>query len=280
MGRELFLVVLPARYSSTRFPGKPLAEIAGKTLIEWVYRRAEGIRGAGDLLVATDDNRIAKTVKAFGGRVVMTSADHATGTDRVAEVARSCNRSFVVNLQGDEPVFDPQLVETMIDRLSGAPDTDVVTACHPITSADDYFDPNVVKVVVDGHGRALYFSRSPIPSGVFESDAAVDRPARVGGVGRAYRHVGVYAYRKEALLRFTSLEPTDLERMERLEQLRALENGMKIQVVVTDTPTLGVDVPEDIKEVEKVLGETYTRRGAKAEMPDDEIVSDKPETST
>jgi 3-deoxy-manno-octulosonate cytidylyltransferase (CMP-KDO synthetase) len=280
VGRELFLVVLPARYGSTRFPGKPLARIAGKPLIEWVYRRAEGIRGARGLIVATDDDRIAETVTAFGGRVVMTSADHATGTDRVAEVARSCDHPFVVNLQGDEPVFDPRLVETMIDRLSGEPVADIVTACHAITSERDYIDPNVVKVVVDGRGRALYFSRSPIPSGAFEEGGVADRSARAGGQPRAYRHVGVYAYRKDALLRFTTLEPTELERAERLEQLRALENGMTIQVVVTDTPTFGVDVPEDIKEVEKVLDETYTRRGVKAETPNDEIVSDRPDTST
>jgi 3-deoxy-manno-octulosonate cytidylyltransferase (CMP-KDO synthetase) len=280
MGRESFLVVLPARYASTRFPGKPLAEIAGRPLIEWVYRRAEEIRGVGELVVATDDDRIAGAVEGFGGRAVMTSADHVTGTDRVAEVARSRDLPFVVNLQGDEPVFDPRTVEEMVEQLSAAPDTDVVTACHPITSAKDYFDPNVVKVVVDRHGRALYFSRSPIPEGVFKNGAAVERPARVPEVQQAYRHVGVYAYRREALLRFASLAPTNLERTERLEQLRALENGMTVRVVVTDTPTLGVDVPENIKEVEKALGGIYTRRDATTGKPVKGIAREKPEPST
>lgn len=280
MGREPFLVVLPARYASTRFPGKPLVPIAGKPLIEWVYRRAEEIAGAGDLLVATDDERIARTVERFGGRFVMTSTDHVTGTDRVAEVARSRDVPIVVNLQGDEPVFNPRMVEEMVERFSTAPDTDVVTACHPITTAKDYFDPNVVKVVVGRDGRALYFSRSPIPGGVFANDAATARTARVPEAGQAYRHVGVYAYRREALLRFASLAPTDLERTERLEQLRALENGMTIRVVVTDTPTLGVDVPENIKEVEKVLDGIYTRRGAETGNPANGIVGEKPEPST
>ncbi|MGD8413588.1 MAG: 3-deoxy-manno-octulosonate cytidylyltransferase [Candidatus Latescibacterota bacterium] len=249
MGRNPFLVVLPARYGSTRFPGKPLAEISGRPLIEWVYRRASGIVGAGEVLVATDDRRIAEVVESFGGNVRMTGSDHATGTDRVAEVAAKSEFPIVVNLQGDEPVFDPSAVTSMVDALASDPAADIATACHPVESPEEFNNPNIVKVVFDGSGRALYFSRSPIPSG-----------AGASGPAKAYRHVGIYAYRKESLLRFTSLERSALEKSEKLEQLRALENGMTIRVVVTGQPTFGVDVPEDVKKVEKELSRIYTGR--------------------
>jgi 3-deoxy-manno-octulosonate cytidylyltransferase (CMP-KDO synthetase) len=248
MGRDSFMVVLPARYGSTRFPGKPLAVIAGRPLIEWVYRRALDIDGAGEVVVATDDRRIADAVASFGGRAVMTDPGHATGTDRVAEVVKTADYPLVVNLQGDEPIFDPSSVKKMVDLLLTSRDADITTACHPIESEGDLNDPNVVKVVIDTGGRALYFSRSPIPNGT--------GPARRAA---AYRHVGIYAYRRESLLRFTKLEPSPLERAEKLEQLRALENGMVIRLVVTERPTLGVDVPDDVKKVEKELGRIYTR---------------------
>jgi 3-deoxy-manno-octulosonate cytidylyltransferase (CMP-KDO synthetase) len=267
VSRESFLIVLPARYGSTRFPGKPLAEVAGKPLIEWVYTRAQAIRGAGELAVATDDRRIAEAVEAFGGSVVMTSSEHATGTDRVAEVARSRDFPYVVNLQGDEPVFDPALVESMIDRLAGSPDVDIVTACHPIETQEDFDNPNFVKVVMDGDGNALYFSRSPVPAGGVAT-----------GPATPYRHVGIYAYRKDSLLRFTTLPSTDLERTERLEQLRALENGMRIAVLITDKPTLGVDVPEDVINVEKELGKTYTGLNPSRHKPIDDA-AEAPESS-
>ena len=249
MGRSSFLVVLPARYGSTRFPGKPLADVAGRPLIEWVYLRAAAIRGAGEVVVATDDERIAEAVSSFGGNVVMTDTGHPTGTDRVAEVARNRDFPFVVNLQGDEPVFDPSTVTAMVDVLAAEPESDIATACHPLGSEEEFNNPNIVKVVLDGFGRALYFSRSPIPNGGWRIGQTV-----------ACRHVGIYAYRKESLLRFTTLEPTTLEKTEKLEQLRALENGMTIRVIVTDQLTLGVDVPGDVKKVEKELGRIYTDR--------------------
>jgi 3-deoxy-manno-octulosonate cytidylyltransferase (CMP-KDO synthetase) len=242
MSTPSFAIVLPARYDSTRFPGKPLAEISGRPLIEWVYRRATDVPGAASVVVATDDERIAKVVRAFGGNVTMTRAEHRTGTDRVAEVAASLHVGVVVNLQGDEPVFDPSMVVDMVGRLGADSDVDIVTACHPIENEEDFGNPNVVKVVVDARGRALYFSRSPIPS----------------GGAPALRHVGVYAFRREALERFASLEPTPLEVCERLEQLRALENGMTIGVIAIEKATAGVDVPSDIKNVEKEIGKTYT----------------------
>jgi 3-deoxy-manno-octulosonate cytidylyltransferase (CMP-KDO synthetase) len=234
MSGPSFVVVLPARWGSSRFPGKPLAGIGGKPLIQHVWERARAIEGAARVVVATDDERIAGCVRGFGGDVVMTSAEHATGTDRVAEVARSLDADVVVNLQGDEPVFDPRVVRRMLDALADG--ADIATACHPITRREEIESPHVVKVVVDAAGRALYFSRAPIPSGAPES-------------GRALRHVGVYAFRRDALLRFAALPQTELETSEGLEQLRALENGMTVAVVLTDTITHGVDVPDDIKTV-------------------------------
>jgi 3-deoxy-manno-octulosonate cytidylyltransferase (CMP-KDO synthetase) len=246
-----FTVVIPARYGSTRFPGKPLARIAGRPLIEWVHRATARIQGAETVIVATDDERIRETVVGFGGRGVLTSGDHRTGTDRVAAVARELSCEYVVNLQGDEPVLPPGLVETMMLRLAADPAADIVTACHPIRSRLELENPNVVKVVMDAFGRAMYFSRSPIPHLTGEVDLSSGPPA-------AFRHIGIYGYRRTALVRFAELPPTPLESSERLEQLRALENGLDIQVVISSAPTLGVDVPEDIKNVEKALAADYT----------------------
>lgn len=192
------------------------------------------------MVVATDDERIARVVHGFGGRIVMTDGRHATGTDRVAEVARKLRVDVVVNLQGDEPVFDPALIERMVAVFARKPEVDIVTACHPLHDADAFHNPNIVKVVVDRNGRALYFSRSPVPWGAMDT-------------GGAFRHVGVYAYRRAALLKFAKLPRTPLEIAERLEQLRALENGLIIAVLETERETVGVDVPADVKNVEKVL---------------------------
>ena len=191
-------------------------------------------------VVATDDARIAEAVRSFGGDVVMTSSDHATGTDRVAEVAKQLRADIIVNLQGDEPVFDPGLVERMVAVFSTDPEVDIVTACHALDDEAAFHNPNIVKVVCDLRGRALYFSRAPIPAGAMDGRGA-------------WRHVGIYAYRRAALLRFARLPRTSLEITERLEQLRALENGMTIAVVETENETIGVDVPADVKKVEKVL---------------------------
>jgi 3-deoxy-manno-octulosonate cytidylyltransferase (CMP-KDO synthetase) len=278
-------IILPARYHSTRFPGKPLAVIAGKPLIEWVYQRASEVQGVSRILVATDHDDIASVVKGFGGEVVMTAADHATGTDRVAAVARELDDDIIVNLQGDEPLFPPALVEEMIAVLgprvlspngpavladaprgpgarSAPPATnsedrstrdgnalpiDIVTACHSITDPDEINNPNVVKVVMDREGCAMYFSRSAIPFARDNRDV------------RHYRHIGIYVFRKESLMRYAELEPTALEKAESLEQLRALENGMTIRLVETEYSTVGVDVPEDTKTVEKALTTTYSQ---------------------
>jgi 3-deoxy-manno-octulosonate cytidylyltransferase (CMP-KDO synthetase) len=241
--------VLPARYGSTRFPGKPLAPIGGRPLIEWVYRRARDLADARAVVVATDDGRIAEAVRAFGGEVVMTRADHPTGTDRVAEVAAGLDCDVVVNLQGDEPLFDVEAVARMVAQLGARADFDMTTACHDLARAEELHDPNVVKVVVAADGRALYFSRAPIPAGAFDGAAS-------GACAR--RHVGVYAFRRDALLRFANLPRTPLEISERLEQLRALEHGMAIGVVESSSLSVGVDVPEDVKSVEKLMARTYT----------------------
>lgn len=195
-------------------------------------------------MVATDDVRIAAAVRGFGGEVVMTRGAHQTGTDRVAEVAKSLRSDIVVNLQGDEPIFDPGMVEEMIAVMARDPEIDIATACHPIQDTESLQSPHVVKVVVDRRGRALYFSRAPIPSGALFDGA------------RAFRHVGVYAFRRDVLARFSKLPRTPLEMAEQLEQLRALEHGMTMAVVETRHATVGVDVPADIKNVERFVEES------------------------
>ncbi|NIM20348.1 MAG: 3-deoxy-manno-octulosonate cytidylyltransferase [Candidatus Latescibacteria bacterium] len=246
-----FAVVLPARYDSTRFPGKPLALVSGRPLIEWVFHAAARIKGARQVIVATDSPRILDAVKKFGGKVVLTSSEHRTGTDRVAEVAEQLDCEYIVNLQGDELIFPEGLVEKMVSQLINCPDTDIVTACHPIRRKKDLDNPNHVKVVIDASGKALYFSRSAIPHGA-EKDGGSKK------LFIAYRHIGIYAFRRSSLIEFASLPPTPLEISEGLEQLRALENGMEIRVVLSPKPTVGVDLPADIKIVEKALAGQYT----------------------
>ena len=247
-----FAIILPARYESSRFPGKPLVDIGGRTLIEWSYRRAERVQGVGAVIVATDDTRIQRVVEAFGGRVALTSQDIRTGTDRVAAVTRDLELDIVVNLQGDEPIVPDGLVEEMVSVIdrTGA---DMVTPCHRIDTPEDLTNPNVVKMIMTSDGRALYFSRSPIPYGAWKKlHGSAISPAD------AFRHIGVYVYRKQALLDFAAAPQSLLERQEGLEQLRALELGMDIRTVVSQERTAGVDVPEDIIIVEKILAKNYT----------------------
>ncbi len=205
-----------------------------------MHRAALRVAGASRVVVATDDARIANAVRGFGGEVIRTRGDHATGTDRVAEVAKQLKNDIIVNLQGDEPVFDPQLIVRMVEVFAKEPAVDIVTACHTLHNEADFGNPNIVKVVFDMHGRALYFSRAPIPFGAMDARGA-------------FRHVGVYAYRRAALLKMAKLPRTALEVSERLEQLRALEHGMTMAVVETEHETVGVDVPSDVKKVEKFL---------------------------
>ncbi|MDE1170711.1 MAG: 3-deoxy-manno-octulosonate cytidylyltransferase [Verrucomicrobium sp.] len=234
------VIVIPARYASTRFPGKPLVLIKGKPLIQWVWEKARKCKRADRVVVATDDERIFRAVEWFGGEAVMTSPEHPTGTDRIAEAARRlrAKADLYVNIQGDEPAVDPKEIERLIAGIGRSP---IATLAHAVTDPADLANPNVVKVVCDAAGRALYFSRSPIPF------------ARGKAKPRYLRHVGLYAFRAEALRRFVKLPPGVLEQAESLEQLRALENGMAIRVVETKMRCHGVDTPADLRLVQKLL---------------------------
>ena len=232
-------ILIPARYASARLPGKPLLRATGKYLIQHVYERACQARSAGLVIVATDDARIAEAVRAFGGRVEMTRADHPSGTDRVAEVARRLDAEVIVNLQGDEPLVEPSSLDLLPELLGRDPDADVATLAAPITSAEQWRDPACVKVVRDACGRALYFSRSPVP---FVRDG---QPDFAGRPARFLQHVGIYAYRRDFLFEFAAAPPSALERLEKLEQLRALAMGRTIGVGRIEGATLGVDTYED-----------------------------------
>lgn len=244
------VAVIPARYASTRFPGKPLAEISGRPMIEHVYRRAADARGVDAVVVATDDERVAHAVARFGGLSRMTDTHHRTGMDRIAEVARDLRCSIVVNVQGDEPLVDPTAISLMIDALRGDPDLPMATLRTPIRREEDYASPHVVKVVVDGDDNALYFSRAPIP---FHREGPPTGDLPPEGGRYAYKHLGLYAYRRDFLLRLAALPQTALEQAESLEQLRALEHGHRIRAVETRHDSIGVDTPEDLERVRRKL---------------------------
>jgi 3-deoxy-manno-octulosonate cytidylyltransferase (CMP-KDO synthetase) len=241
------LIVIPARYSSHRFPGKALVSIRGRPMIQWVWERVKDA-SVGDVVIATDDRRIKEAARGFGAQVVVTSSGCRSGTDRVAEVARTKDASLIVNIQGDEPLIPSQAIRDVISPLFDDPHLQMSTLASPIGDDEDLRNPDVVKVIVDRKGFALYFSRNPIP---YSQDGE-------GPTGFPYlKHIGVYAYRREFLLRFSTLEPSPLERTERLEQLRALENGYRIRVIVAGYATINVDRPQDVKRVEERLASTH-----------------------
>ena len=249
-------VIIPARYGSTRLAAKPLADICGRPMIQHVYERAVEASRVESVTVATDDLRIVEAVRSFGGQVVMTAGHHQTGTDRIAEVAARLSAPVIVNLQGDLPLLAPEMLDQLIGefcedafdgvRLSAAPPGEyrpvMGTLKREITSAEELYNPNVVKVVTDARGFALYFSRSPIP---YVRD--------VKTAGRHYKHYGVYIYQRDFLKTFNQLPPSPLEQMEKLEQLRALEHGYKIKVVETRHDLIEVDTPEDLEKVNALL---------------------------
>ena len=238
--------IIPARYASTRFPGKPLALIAGKPLIQHVVERCQKARSLGEVVVATDDTRIWEVVQNFC-RVEMTRPDHPSGSDRIAEVAGRCQCDAVVNIQGDEPLIDPKV----IDAVAGALQRDEMsTAATRIQDAAELGNPNVVKVVVNAAGRALYFSRRTIP---YLREAASGSGNEQLAAFAFLKHLGIYGYRRETLLRLVKFPVSPLENAEKLEQLRALENGIQIAVVKVDYDSVGVDVPGDVKRVERLL---------------------------
>ncbi|WP_346353580.1 3-deoxy-manno-octulosonate cytidylyltransferase [Azotosporobacter soli] len=235
------LCVIPARYASTRLPGKPLADIAGKPMIQHVYERASLADTPDEVLVATDHPLVEAAVKKFGGRVVMTAPDHPTGTDRLAEVlAGRSDIDIVINVQGDEPLLAPEIIDALADAFHKEPQLNMATMKTRMAE-DEYDNPNAVKVVTDQNDYALYFSRSVLPYPRNKTGQPV------------YKHVGVYAYRREFLLRYAALPPTPLEQTESLEQLRALENGYRIKVLTTEAKFIGVDTPEDLAAVNALL---------------------------
>ncbi len=235
------VIIIPAKYQASRFPGKPLALIRGRPMIEHVYRQAQKAKGFERVIVATDDERIQSAVEAFGGTAQMTSSAHPSGTDRVAEVARRIEADIVVNVQVDEPLISPRAIEQAVQPLLVDPGTPMATLMARLNDEEESRDPNVVKVVVDRSGFALFFSRSLIPY-----------PRRTGACP-IRRHIGLYVYRRDFLLEFTQLQPSPLERAEALEQLRALENGFSIKCVETEYRSIGVDTPEQLELVNDML---------------------------
>jgi 3-deoxy-manno-octulosonate cytidylyltransferase (CMP-KDO synthetase) len=234
---------IPARYGSTRLPGKPLLPIAGRPMIEHVYTRVARARGLDRVVVLTDDERIARAVESFGGECEMTPADCASGTDRIAWAARRWDAraaSAVINIQGDEPLIDPEEISRIAEHLAAHPEDPVVTLATP-AAPEEMGNPNAVKVVLARDGAALYFSRAPIPY-----------PRQEGGFA-PLKHLGIYGYQRDALLRLAALPPSPLERGESLEQLRALENGIGIRVLIVERASIGVDTAEDLARVEEIL---------------------------
>jgi 3-deoxy-manno-octulosonate cytidylyltransferase (CMP-KDO synthetase) len=249
------LGVIPARFASSRFPGKVLAEIAGKSMLQHVYERASLARYLASTIIATDDERIAATARGFGAKVRMTRSDHLSGTDRVAEAVSSEMAEIIVNIQGDEPLIDPDAIDAALLPMVHDPDLKMCTLKKRIEDIREVHDANVVKVVTDHAGDAIYFSRCPIP---------YPGPHMGQAFGRStthYKHIGLYVYRRDFLLGYSALPVGPLETTERLEQLRALENGHRIRVVETDCESLGVDTPEDLERVLKLF--EFTSEGVK-----------------
>jgi 3-deoxy-manno-octulosonate cytidylyltransferase (CMP-KDO synthetase) len=235
------VAIIPARWASTRFPGKPLHAIAGKPLIQHVWERCQRARALDQIIIATDDMRIAEAAFGFGAEVALTSSRHRSGTDRLAEVAKKMSAAtHIINVQGDEPVVHPGLIDKLAKALTSDKRLEMITAANPIAEKPN--NPNVVKVVIDRDSNALYFSRSLIP---FARDGDIHP--------QYYRHHGIYGYSRRLLLQFVKWKPTVLEQSEQLEQLRALEHGVKIRVVITRHASIGVDSPDDVKNVEQLL---------------------------
>lgn len=232
--------IIPARYASTRLPGKPLADIWGKPLIQYVYEQVKKAKSLDEVIVATDDERIYEAVESFGGKVTMTSPTHPSGTDRCAEVAQKIDCSYVINIQGDEPLVPSSVIDKIAQALWQSPSEVPMVSAATIASSEERENPNVVKVVMDINNLALYFSRSPIPF--------LRHP-----IASTFRHIGIYGYKKDFLLKFVSLPQTPLELAEALEQLRALEYGFKIKMVIVDYSPVGVDTLEDLERVREML---------------------------
>ena len=252
------IAVIPARYGSTRFEGKPLADILGKPMIQYVYEGVCQSKLIEGVIVATDDQRIMEVVRQFGGKAMMTSPEHFSGTDRVAEVARKIASEIIVNVQGDEPLIRGVIIDKAIRPLLSDDTLPMSTLMTRIEDVKDWLNPHIVKVVVDQRGYALYFSRSPIP---FPRDLQIERlESNPFGTKRplpkrVFKHIGVYVYRRKFLFHFARMKPTPLEKLEKLEQLRALENGHRIKVTAVDYEPICVDTPADLQKVEAFLSQ-------------------------
>ena len=278
-GRNLqTIAIIPARYKSTRLPGKPLLDLAGKPVIQHVYERTLKARTVDRVLIATDDERILSVVTAFGGEAVMTSSSHETGTDRIAEAARKFEAEIIVNVQGDEPLIDPATIDAAVRPLLDDKMLMMSTTCEPLERAEDLFNPNVVKVVMDESGKALYFSRAPVPfpravcqepqwTG-YNPEALIESLQREPKLLGIYRkHTGLYVYRRNFLLEFTTWPRTALERAESLEQLRVLERGHRIHVVAVEKSSIGIDTPADLARARIELENSKGKRTTKTQRP-------------
>jgi 3-deoxy-manno-octulosonate cytidylyltransferase (CMP-KDO synthetase) len=259
------VAVIPARFSATRLPGKPLLEIAGKPLIVWVAERARAASTISRTIVATDDPRIVDTVNAAGFDAVITRADHKTGTDRIAEVAHNLRADIIVNVQGDEPLINPETIDRAVNALIEDPDAQMSTTWEAIAEDADGTNPSVVKVTFDEHGYATNFSRNPISNQQAAKDDATESSSDKSGLLFSYKkHTGLYAYRRDFLLAFARWPQSENERKESLEQLRALDRGVKIKVVEAASPSIGVDTLEDLEKVRKIVEREFSATGVSA----------------
>lgn len=251
------LIIIPARYGSTRFEGKPLVSICGRPMIAHVYERAKMSKYADLVIVATDDERILKAVKNFEGKTVMTSSSHETGTDRIIEVVKDIEAEWIINLQGDEPLIEPMVIDLLAGEMLASSQEKMFSIMRPVSDAAEFLDPNMVKVVTDHEGYALYFSRAPIPFSkhglTHISDLFQGSQTRQEWINNTHIHCGIYGYRRDFLLSFPKMRPSFLEKAEGLEQLRILANGYRIKMLETDYRSIGVDTPEDIERVEGLM---------------------------
>ena len=252
------VAIIPARWESSRFPGKPLENICGKPMIQWVIDNVRKAQRVSEILVATDDKRIFDVVSKFGCRAVMTSKKHVSGTDRIAEVAADISCNIVINIQGDEPLLPPSNIDLVVQPMLLDSIIQVSTLMTPIRHVDELFDHNVTKTVADHNGFALYFSRSPIPfncdqsrKASFQDQKDASKPENI----KAFKHIGIYAYRKSFLMQFSQLPNSSLENIEKLEQLRILENGIPIKITETQEDSIGVNCPKDIEKIQQLLKE-------------------------
>lgn len=262
MPRPSVVGMIPARYEATRLPGKVLLDLAGRPMIQRVYERCVEAELLDEVIVATDDERVRAAVEGFGGRVEMTACEHCSGTDRLAEVASRRECEIIVNVQGDEPMIDPRAIDAAVEPLLDDPALQMGTIATPIETLKEHLDPAAVKVVVDADGWALYFSRAPIPHfRVGAGQAEPDEPRRhPDSQMMPLKHIGLYVYRREMLLWYAAQPPSALEQTEGLEQLRVLEAGRRIRVVVVDYSPIGVDTPEDLEKVRRLLVEAEGER--------------------